>query len=147
MDERREILMTYLRVTQHVSRQFRSHFGQLHLTFPQALALSVLAAGGTMTLGALASETKSANSTISGVVDRLEKLGLARREHSSSDRRIIYVSATDKYRALNEKTKSDVGDYFASLLDKMSNEDQNMLHGALCMLEKALDQAEKGETE
>ncbi|MPM00505.1 hypothetical protein SDC9_46731 [bioreactor metagenome] len=147
MDERREILMTYLRVTQHVSRQFRSHFGQLHLTFPQALVLSVLAASGPMTLGALACETKSANSTISGVVDRLEKLGLARREQSSSDRRITYVSATDKYRALNEETKSDVGDYFASLLDNMSDEDQNMLHGALRMLEKVLDQAEEGDKE
>jgi len=147
MDELRDILMTYLQVTQHVSRQFRSHFGQLHLTFPQALVLSVLALNGPMTLGALASETKSANSTISGIVDRLEKLGFAQREHSTADRRIIYVSATEKYKVLNEKTKSDVGDYFASLLNNMSEEERGMLHGALHMLEKALDRAEEGEKE
>ena len=30
--EQPNILMSYLRVTQHMSQQFRNHFGQLNLT-------------------------------------------------------------------------------------------------------------------
>ena len=40
--EQPNIFMSYLRVTQHMSQQFRSHFGRLDLTFPQALVLTVL---------------------------------------------------------------------------------------------------------
>ena len=38
-----DILMTYLRVSQHMSRLFRVHFGRLQLTFPQALVIYVAA--------------------------------------------------------------------------------------------------------
>ena len=43
--EQHDILMSYLRVTQHMSQQFRAHFGRLNLTFPQALVLNVLGEG------------------------------------------------------------------------------------------------------
>ena len=32
-----DVLMTYLRVSQHMSRLFRCHFGRLQLTFPQEI--------------------------------------------------------------------------------------------------------------
>jgi DNA-binding MarR family transcriptional regulator len=75
--EQPNIFMSYLRVTQHMSQQFRSHFGRLDLTFPQALVLTVLGEDGPVPISALAERTGSANSTVSGIVDRLEKLGLA----------------------------------------------------------------------
>ena len=78
--EQPNIFMSYLRVTQHMSQQFRSHFGRLDLTFPQALVLTVLGEDGPVPISALAERTGSANSTVSGIVDRLEKLGLARRQ-------------------------------------------------------------------
>ena len=94
MKESNDILMSYLRVTQHMSQHFRSHFGRLNLTFPQALVLTVLGEDGPMPISALAERTGSANSTVSGIVDRLEKLELARRERSETDRRVSYVTAT-----------------------------------------------------
>ena len=66
-----QILMHYLQVSQHMSQQFRNHFGKLNLTFPQALALNILGSEGPMPISRLAERTGSANSTISGIVDRL----------------------------------------------------------------------------
>ena len=100
--EQPNIFMSYLRVTQHMSQQFRSHFGRLDLTFPQALVLTVLGEDGPVPISALAERTGSANSTVSGIVDRLEKLGLARRQRSETDRRVIYVCATEKYNACGQ---------------------------------------------
>ena len=68
--EQPNIFMSYLRVTQHMSQQFRSHFGRLDLTFPQALVLTVLGEDGPVPISALAERTGSANSTVSGIVDR-----------------------------------------------------------------------------
>ena len=63
--EQPNIFMSYLRVTQHMSQQFRSHFGRLDLTFPQALVLTVLGEDGPVPISALAERTGSANSTVS----------------------------------------------------------------------------------
>jgi len=138
MQESRDILMCYLRVTQHMSQQFRSHFGRLNLTFPQALVLTVLGEEGPMPISALAERTGSANSTVSGIVDRLEKLGLAKRERSEIDRRVIYVAATESYKAMFRKAEANVSGYFSSLLDDMPEEDRAQVLSALDKLDAVL---------
>ena len=142
--EQPDIFMSYLRLTQHMSQQFRSHFGRLNLTFPQALVLTALGEGEPVPISTLAERTGSANSTVSGIVDRLEKLGLAKRQRSELDRRVIYVCATEKYAALREKTSTDVSGYFDSLLRTMPEEDRKLIATALQKLDEALAQADEG---
>ena len=141
--EQPSIFRAYLRVTQHMSQQFRSHFGRLDLTFPQALVLTVLGEEGPVPISALAERTGSANSTVSGIVDRLEKLGLAKRQRSETDRRVIYVCTTEKYQELRAKTATDVSGYFSSLLSGMSREEQDMIAEAFQKLDEALSRAEQ----
>ena len=141
--EQPSIFRAYLRVTQHMSQQFRSHFGRLNLTFPQALVLTVLGEEGPVPISALAGRTGSANSTVSGIVDRLEKLGLAKRQRSETDRRVIYVCTTEKYQELRAKTATDVSGYFSSLLSGMSREEQDMIAEAFQKLDEALSRAEQ----
>ena len=138
MDKVPSVLMSYLRVTQHMSQQFRAHFGRLNLTFPQALVLNVLGEEGPIPISVLAERTGSANSTVSGIVDRLEKLGLAKRQRSETDRRVIYVAATEKYHELRQKAETNVSGYFNSLLDTMTPEDKVQVADALRKLEAAL---------
>ncbi|WP_186567092.1 MarR family winged helix-turn-helix transcriptional regulator [Lawsonibacter celer] len=136
--ESTNIFMSYLRMTQHMSQQFRTHFGRLELTFPQALVLTVLGDEGPVPISTLAERTGSANSTVSGVVDRLEKLGLAKRERSQTDRRVIYVSATEKYQQLRRKAETDVNGYFSSILGQMSPEEREQVAAALKKLDEVL---------
>ena len=132
------ILMNYLKVNQHLSQQFRSHFGKVNLTFPQALALSVMGAEGPMPISKLADQVGSANSTISGIVDRLERLGLARRTRSELDHRVIYVETTEEYLEIREKAKSGVNEYFSSLLDRLEPGEREEVANALEVLDRAL---------
>lgn len=143
--EQPDVFMSYLRLTQHMSQQFRSHFGRLNLTFPQALVLTVLGEGDPIPISTLAERTGSANSTVSGIVDRLEKLGLAKLQRSELDRRVIYVCATEKYAALRDKASTDVGGYFDSLLRAMPEEDRTLIATALQKLDEALIQSGEGE--
>ncbi len=143
--EQPDIFMSYLRLTQHISQQFRSHFGRLNLTFPQALVLTVLGEGEAVPISTLAERTGSANSTVSGIVDRLEKLGLAKRQRSELDRRVIYVCATEKYAQLRDKASTDVGGYFDSLLRTMPEEDRALIATALRKLDQALSREAEGE--
>ena len=132
------ILMNYLKVSQHLSQQFRSHFGKVNLTFPQALALSIMGAEGPMPISKLAEKMGSANSTISGIVDRLERLGLAKRTRSELDHRVIYVETTDKYLEIRERAKSGVNEYFNSLLDRLAPGEREDVANALEVLDRAL---------
>lgn len=143
--DQHDILMSYLRVTQHMSQQFRSHFGRLNLTFPQALVLTVLGEGGEIPISALAERTGSANSTVSGIVDRLEKLGLAQRCRSTDDRRVIYVSATEKYHVLRSQAATDVSGYFNEILRGLTAGERETVASALSILDSALTRWEEEE--
>lgn len=131
------ILKSYLGVTQHFSQQFREHFGKMDLTFPQALTLSALA-DGPMPISKLAERIGSANSTTSGVVDRLERLGLAKRTRSTADHRVITVEATEKYHAMRQQTEMGVSEYFSSLLGRLTPQEQETVLQGLRLLDKAL---------
>lgn len=132
------ILSSYLQVSQHLSQHFRDHLGKLDLTFPQALTLSALGTDGAIPISKLAEKTGSANSTISGVVDRLERLGFAKRTRSELDHRVILVETTEKYRELLDRAEVGVGEYFDSLLDRLAPEERNIIAQGLELLDKAL---------
>ena len=91
MSTSNDILHEYLQVSRHITEKFRVYYGKLNLTYPQSIVLAILEADGPMPISTLAEAAGSANSTISGVVDRLEKMGLVQRVRSDSDRRVIYV--------------------------------------------------------
>ncbi len=143
MEQAKQLLGSYLRVTQHMSRQFRSYFSQLDLTFPQALVLTVLGEEGAMPISRLARQTGSANSTVSGIVDRLEKLQLVERVRSEEDRRVIYVALTDRYRAMQEKKEPSVSAYLAGLLREVPDEEMGGICAALDKLDAALARVEE----
>ena len=133
------ILMYYIRINQHLSQKARRHFGKLNLTFPQATALNVLGAEGPMPISKLAELTGSANSTISGIVDRLERLGLAQRTRSELDHRVIYVEVTELYRQLRNKAETGVNEYFDTLLDTLKPEERDQIQKSLQLLDRVLE--------
>ena len=132
------ILSNYLQVSQHLSQHFRDRLGTLGLTFPQALTLSALGTDGPIPISKLAERTGSANSTISGVVDRLERLGYVKRTRSEVDRRVILVETTAKYRKLMSKAEVGVSEYFDSLLDHLAPAQREKIAQGLELLDKAL---------
>lgn len=142
MEQAKKLLQSYLRVTRHMSKQFRLYFGQLELTFPQALVLTALGEEGKMPISRLAQYTGSANSTVSGIVDRLEKMKLVKRVRSEEDRRVIYVTTTRECRAMQKKMEPNVSAYLAKILEELSAQELEEICAALDKLDAALERAE-----
>ena len=142
MEQTKRLLNSYLRLTQRMSRQFRNYFDQPELTLPQMLVLTALSEDGTMPISRLARYIGSANSTVSGIVDRLEKMGLVERIRSEEDRRVIYVGLTTKYRA--KKEDASVSGYLAERLSGLSAQELNDIRAAMEKLDKVLEQEERG---
>ena len=133
-----EILQAYLKLTQHASRQFRLHFGKLELTFPQALVLNALMEESPVPISILAQKIGSANSTVSGIVDRLEKMKLVERVRSQEDRRVVYVDLTAGFRRKQQSADADLHSYFSALLGGLSQEEQEQILNALRRLGEVL---------
>lgn len=143
MNRSNEILHAYLQVSRHISEKFRIYYGKLNLTYPQSIVLAILEADGPMPISALAEAAGSANSTISGVVDRLEKMELVQRTRSDSDRRVIYVSTTEQFREHFAKFKATACDRFSAALNTLSPQDAQAVEQGLMLLDQAL-QSEEG---
>lgn len=134
-----EILHAYLRASRQMTMRAQGYLGRLNLTYPQTVTLMILDADGPMPISDLAKATGSANSTTSGVVDRLEKLGLAQRIRSEQDRRKIFVSITERYRELRGEVVRDASDRFANALQNLGQEEQERILDGLNLLADALD--------
>jgi DNA-binding MarR family transcriptional regulator len=67
------------------------------LTMPQGMLLAVLGKKARMKIHELGSSLFMADSTVSGIVDRLEKQGFVERARSVEDKRVVFVSLSPKF--------------------------------------------------
>lgn len=68
-------------------------FEETGLTAPQIMVMSALSKHGkSMKISELSEKMKLSNSTISGIIDRLEKQNYVERVRSKEDRRVVRVS-------------------------------------------------------
>jgi DNA-binding MarR family transcriptional regulator len=74
------------------------------LTGPQQSAMRVLVQSGGISLKALSKELGLAHSTVSGIVDRLEKQGFVKRQSDEADLRFRKIVVTDLVRDFLRET-------------------------------------------
>jgi DNA-binding MarR family transcriptional regulator len=77
------------RLTKEVARQ-------VELTGPQLTVLKLLEGVGDLSLSALSERIRAQNSTVTGIVDRMEREGLVVRSRSTEDKRVVRIRLTEK---------------------------------------------------
>ena len=92
-----------LNIIQRSMRQrLHAEFARGNLTAPQRLVMSVLVPTQGLSLKQLSEAVSLAHSTVSGIVDRLEKQGLIERQTHPTDRRITLLVASPPVREFME---------------------------------------------
>jgi len=76
--------------------------GKLSLTQTDLLAMDFISRDNEVTAGQLARELNLTTGAITGLIDRLQKGGLARRVDDPNDRRRVLVRATAKEQRISE---------------------------------------------
>jgi DNA-binding MarR family transcriptional regulator len=69
---------------------------QRNLTSPQLTVIKVLETFGDVSLSELSERIRAQNSTVTGIIDRMEREGLVKRERSKEDRRVVHIRLTSK---------------------------------------------------
>ncbi|TDT63267.1 MarR family winged helix-turn-helix transcriptional regulator [Fonticella tunisiensis] len=83
-----------------MKQSIKQMFDETGLTTPQIMVLATLSKYGSMRISELSEKLSLSNSTISGIVDRLENQGYVERVRSRKDRRVVHVSFSEKCRRM-----------------------------------------------
>jgi DNA-binding MarR family transcriptional regulator len=83
------------------SRRLTKGLAREHgLTGPQLTVVKILEQLGDLSLSSLSGRIRAKNSTVTGIIDRMERESLVVRERSANDRRVVLIQLTDKGRKL-----------------------------------------------
>ena len=102
----REIVFLIRKIVQARERFSKELNKKFNLSASQLATLVALFEEGAMPPSRIATYIAVRASTLTGVIDRLEKKGLVSRTRNGSDRRIITIGLTDAGRSLAEKAPS-----------------------------------------
>jgi len=113
--------MVYLYAeSRRVTRAVAEQYG---LTGSQLLVLKMLEPVGQLSLSDLSGRIRAKNSTVTGIIDRMERAGIVLRRRSDEDRRVIHIALTAKGKKLALGAKTDPMHLFRALLEDLSLRD------------------------
>ena len=77
---------------------------------------------GDLSLSELSERIRAQNSTVTGIIDRMEREGLVVRERSKEDRRVVHIRLTPKGRKLAEDIPVEPMEIFRGALETLTPE-------------------------
>ncbi len=119
------------RVAFIVKRRGRDILADFGITNPQFNALLALRDNADMTMGELCEKLMLACSTATDLIDRMEKNGFLVRNRDAQDRRVIRLAVSEKGRQVITEVMSARRRYVASMLQKLTEEEQTQLAQSL----------------
>jgi MarR family transcriptional regulator, organic hydroperoxide resistance regulator len=134
-----EIMQSLRRIIkslQDYSQTVYSHFG---ITGPQLWALKTISKRGSLSLGELSKGMYLHPSTVSGVVDRLEKKGYVVRDRTEKDRRVIKVQLTPKGKLIVKKAPNPVQGRMIYGLRKLKKEKLILIYESIQELVRIME--------
>ncbi len=108
------------RVTKELARR-------AELTGPQLTVLKLLEGVGDLSLSELSERIRAQNSTVTGIIDRMEREGLVLRARSTEDRRVVHIRLTEKGARIAREIAVEPMEVFRSALQVLSPSDARTL--------------------
>ena len=117
-----------------VRQRGRRALAGLGITPPQFDALVQLKRCGELTMGDLCARLHLASSTVTDLIDRMERGGLAQRFRDEADRRVIRLRPTPRGLAVIEEVLRTRAAYLGEILGRLPEEGRGQIVGALRLL-------------
>jgi DNA-binding MarR family transcriptional regulator len=132
-----EMLRAIRRILRRVALHSRGMSRDLGLTLPQVLVLRAIGeSGGAPTARDVAARVQLSPATVSGILDRVERLGLLARARSTTDRRRVLLTLTERGRERIRDTPAPLQEEFAARVGGLPASEQREL---LRSLEKVVE--------
>ena len=129
-------LRRIIKSLQDYSQTVSSHFG---ITGPQLWVLKTIHQNGSLSLGELSRRMFINPSTITGVVDRLEKKKYVLRTRNEKDRRVVKVQLTPKGQRLSKKAPNPAQGKMIYGLTKLNRRELNLIFSSIQKLVEIME--------
>lgn len=128
-----EIIEIFKSIKKSVSSRFEKSAKKYGFTAPQLSVIFHLHVMPSITLHALSEHMGLTKSTVSGIVDRLEKQGVVKREIPKYNRRIVNLSISEEFKKNNDicKMKKEfMADFISESIKNTDPEEvEKMIYG------------------
>lgn len=131
----------FLRKIDYIIRiKGREILSDLSITSPQFTALQILINNGDMTIGELSQKMSLACSTITDLIDRMEKTQLVMRKKDCKDKRVVRVEVLPKGFDILEKVLDKRREFLELKLNSFDIEQKELLTSGLKTLYEAMNE-------
>jgi DNA-binding MarR family transcriptional regulator len=140
-----EIITNLKKVQQATKQKMHNHFKCMDLTAPQGMLIMIIVGHGDMKISEISKKMGLSNSTVSGIIDRLEVSGYVIRERSEEDRRIVHVKIT---KTMKEKLKLNddiISQIMSDALTEATDQELETVRSGLNILNNLLKKTKEGE--
>ncbi len=128
-----EMIIYLYTESRRLTKGMASGFG---LTGPQLTILKLLESFQDLSLSTLSERIRAQNSTVTGIVDRMEREGLVRRERSKADRRVVHIRLSEKGARLAREIQVEPMEIFRGALLSLPHADLRDLLRIMNKLQK-----------
>jgi len=130
------------RLFQEVMQLFKHNMNKLleetGMSAPQGMVLGLLSRKKKMKITELSNHLCLSNSTVSGIIDRLEKQEMVIRERSEKDKRVVYVSISENFEDMHKIFHKQLEKNIQNTMSKGSVEELHKIFEGLDALKKLL---------
>jgi len=129
--------------TMKLNRSFSASMEKLFqkefkLTKPQMLCISEIY-NGPKTIGQITEALHLSYSTVSGIIDRLERDGWIKRVRDEEDRRVTWIQVTEQLGQIKESFYQHQERFYCSVLEGLEPEELDQMLRALTLLNERLE--------
>jgi DNA-binding MarR family transcriptional regulator len=110
------------------------------LTGPQLTVVKLLEQVGDLSLSELSDKIRAQNSTVTGIIDRMEREGLVTRERSKEDRRVVHIRLTAKGQTLAKEIPVEPMEIFKGALESLTVQEMRDLMRIMTKVAKRVKQ-------
>lgn len=133
------IVQVMKKVMSKIKQEIGCHFKEMNLTGPQGMLMGTLAHHGEMKISELSEKIGLSNSTVSGILDRLESQGLVERVRSKEDRRVVYIRVTDEFKKQAQKQFDEINEVIEQMMNKAKPEELDTILKGMETLKDIID--------
>lgn len=120
-------------------------FRDMQLTAPQGMLMGILAHEGNMKISDLSEKLGLSNSTVSGIIDRLESQKLVERIRSTEDRRVVYVNVSEEFKKNSRERFKKIEEMFEAMMSKATPEELEKIIEGMQTLKNVIDRQNKSQ--
>lgn len=126
-----EIMQSLRRIFKAIQDYSQGVSKKFGITGPQLWALKTISTEGSLSLGELSKKMYLHPSTITGLVDRLEKKGYVLRDRGQKDRRVVKVQLTAQGKKVVRKAPNPIQGKMIYGLNKLKREELNSIYDSV----------------